>query len=96
MYEIAYLLHRTVYEIENEISYEEFLGWCDYFERRPPGWRDDQRTYMQLSAWGVKEKADKVFPSLAALGKPKGTVVGTAFEQLIAGAVGGATIPKTG
>ena len=45
----------------------ELLGWFNFFKRRPIGWREDQRTYMLLSAQGVKAKADDLFVSLKQL-----------------------------
>lgn len=50
-----------------EMPYEELLGWIAYFERRPIGWRDDDRAHKLLQAQGVKAKAVDVFPSLRAL-----------------------------
>lgn len=49
------------------MPYEEFLGWLSYFEQRPNGWQDDDRTYKLLQAQGVKEKAWNIFPSLNAI-----------------------------
>jgi hypothetical protein len=50
--------------------YEEFLGWQNYFEKRPIGWREDERTYKLLCAQGVKAKAYDVFPSLDPIYRP--------------------------
>lgn len=58
-----------LYKIMDEMPYDEFVGWFSYFKRRPVGWQDDQRTYMQLSAAGVKAKAEELFPSIAAVRK---------------------------
>jgi hypothetical protein len=52
------------------MTYEEFLGWQNYFERRPVGWREDDRTYKLLSAQGVKAKAQTIFPSLEPIYNP--------------------------
>lgn len=49
------------------MPYEELLGWFAYFEARPAGWREDDRTAKLLQAQGVKEKAYKLFPSLDAI-----------------------------
>jgi hypothetical protein len=49
------------------MSYEEMAGWFTYFNTRPIGWREDQRTFMLLSAQGVKAKAETLFPSLRAI-----------------------------
>lgn len=63
------MLNRTVYEIEHEMSNRELLGWVEYFRRRPPGWKDDQRTSMIVSAFGSKAKPEELFPSIAAIKK---------------------------
>lgn len=63
----------TVGLLAETMTYEEFLGWLDYFERRPVGWREDDRTAKLLQAQGVKEKPQNLFPSLAAIyKKPEG------------------------
>lgn len=49
------------------MPYEELLGWLNYFERRPPDWRDDDRTFKLLQVQGVKEKPQSIFPSLKAI-----------------------------
>lgn len=56
-----------VYKMLNEMPYEELISWFYYFSIRPIGWEDDQRTYMLLQAQGVKEKAERLFPSLATI-----------------------------
>lgn len=53
-----------VYILKNEMPYDELLNWVEYFKRRPIGWREDQRTYMFLRTQGVKEPAEKLFPTL--------------------------------
>jgi hypothetical protein len=47
-----------------EMPYEEFLGWFKYFNMRPVGWREDNRTAMLLNAQGVKKKPQELFSSL--------------------------------
>lgn len=46
------------------MPYEELLGWFSYFEQRPVGWRDDDRTMKYLQTQGVKESPWNVFASL--------------------------------
>jgi hypothetical protein len=46
------------------MSYEELQGWLDYFEKRPPDWRSDDRTFKVLQTQGVKEKPWAIFPTL--------------------------------
>lgn len=58
------MLGRTVHEIEYEMTHEEVIGWFEYFRRRPLGWREDQRTYMLLSALGTKARPEELFSSL--------------------------------
>lgn len=69
VYELAYRLHMPVYKLLNEMPYDEMVGWFEYFKQRPVGWQDDQRTYTLLQAQGIKEKAERIFPSLAAIRK---------------------------
>ena len=42
----------------------ELNTWAKYFEARPIGWREDNRTAMLLNAQGVKESAVNIFPTL--------------------------------
>jgi len=49
------------------MPYVELLKWASFFNRRPVGWREDQRTYMLLSAQGLKEEPETLFPTLKAL-----------------------------
>jgi hypothetical protein len=53
-----------VHKIYEEMTYEELLGWYNYFERRPVGWREDDRIYKVLQTQGAKEKPWKYFNSL--------------------------------
>lgn len=60
-----------VYVLENQMPYTEMVKWIEFFKRRPPGWREDQRAYMLLRAQGVKEKAENLFPTLKMLAVSK-------------------------
>jgi len=53
-----------VYTLLEEMPYEELLKWIEFFSRKPVGWREDHRTYMIMRAFGVKEKAETLFPTL--------------------------------
>lgn len=70
IYEVAFHLKTPIYQLVNEMPYEEFLGWMDYFNRRPIEWRDDDRTFKLLQAQGTKAKPNEIFPSLAAIYNP--------------------------
>jgi len=50
-----------------EMPQTELLKWGQYFSKRPIGWREDQRTYMLLSAQGYKGKPEDLFPTLKQL-----------------------------
>lgn len=60
----------TVEELKSRMTYDEFLGWMDYFSRRPVGWREDDRTFKILQSWGCKEKPYRIFPSLEPIYHP--------------------------
>jgi hypothetical protein len=59
-----------------DMPYEEFTGWFKYFNQRPVGWREDNRTAMLLNAQGVKKKPHELFSSLAAIRKASGFTKG--------------------
>jgi len=58
-----------VYKLAHEMPYDELVNWILYFKERPLDWRDDNRTYMLLSAQGVKQKPEALFTSLALMKK---------------------------
>lgn len=49
------------------MPYDELLAWTQFFRKRPIGWREDQRTFLQLQAAGYKGKAEDLFVSLKLL-----------------------------
>lgn len=51
------------------MPYDEVQGWFAYFKARPPGWRSDNRAYMQLASNGVEKKPEELFDSLRSLRK---------------------------
>jgi len=54
------------------MSYDELLGWLDYFKRRPPGWRSDDRAWKIMQSNGSKGDGTKIFPALASIFRPSG------------------------
>ena len=71
LFELASHLRIPIYKMAKEMPYEEFLGWLKFFELRPRGWEEDARSYKLLQAWGIKEPAEDVFPSLRNLTSQK-------------------------
>jgi len=69
LFELAYRLKIRVCDILNEMSYEEFQGWFEYFELRPIGWQEDHRTSLLMKVFGSTADPNTIFPSLAALNK---------------------------
>ena len=53
-----------LYKLMAEMSYEEMLGWFEYFSIRPVGWREDTRAAMIIRSAGVKAKPHELFQSL--------------------------------
>ena len=64
MFELAYHLHMPVYLL-SEMPYDEYVKWQLYFDARPVGWREDDRTAKLMAAQGVKAKPETMFASLA-------------------------------
>lgn len=81
-----------------EMPYEEYLGWIDYFDRHPVGWREDSRTFKLLQAQGVKAKPAEVFPTLKAIysrmENERVVRKNSVMHQLIMSSVGGVRIPE--
>ena len=82
-----------VYKLKQEMPYEELLQWVTYFEKRPVGYREDQRVFLNLQAQGYKGTPESVFASLKQMKEnipdsvkalPKGK-----FLQMMQGARGG-------
>jgi hypothetical protein len=67
IFEIAYHLKLPLYELYEKMTYEELLGWFNYFERRPVDWRDDDRTVKLLQVQGADGKPWQYFTSLDAI-----------------------------
>ncbi len=94
---MAFNLRVPVSTVYNEMSYEEILGWFDYFKRRPLGWREDNRVSLLMMAQGAKIKPEEIFPSLSALrsgmeseeNKLAGSLKKSAFFTRMLSAVGG-------
>lgn len=93
-----------VYKLLDEMPYEEFIKWHLYFEARPIGWREDDRTMKLLQAQGVKANPESIFASLAKMAnanraaQPDSSEIhkvsqqnlqGSAFFKNMLGAVGG-------
>ena len=69
LHEVAYQLGMTVQKLCDELSYEELAGWIRFFEKRPVGWREDDRMFKLINTvQGLvtksKNKPWDVFPSL--------------------------------
>lgn len=89
------MLHMPVYKLA-EMPHDELLGWYAYLERRPLGWREDDRAAKQIQAAGVKEKVWNLFPSLDRIYNPNkfaedavSTLKGSALWQKLMTAQGG-------
>jgi len=40
------------------MPHTEFINWCKFFRERPPGWQEDQRTFLIMRSFGYKGKAE--------------------------------------
>jgi hypothetical protein len=95
------MLHMPVYQLA-EMPHDELLGWFAYLEKRPLGWREDDRAAKIIQSAGVKEKSWNLFPSLDRIyhpGKfgndpenPLSTLKGSALFTKLLSAQGGDTI----
>ena len=56
-----------LYKLLTEMPYDELMKWPSYFEKRPLGWRDDDRAFKMAQAPEGYKKGTKpweVYPSL--------------------------------
>jgi hypothetical protein len=67
IFELAFHLGMPVYKILQDMPAKELQQWGLFLEARPIGWREDNRTAMQLNAAGVKQSGPEIFPTLRAL-----------------------------
>ena len=77
------------------MPFDELKKWLEYFKRRPYGWRDDNRSFMIMRSFGIKEKPETLFPTLAALKENKPQRVdlkGTKLLSMMLKAKGGETL----
>jgi len=102
-YEIGYNLRTPLYKLKEEMPYDELLGWMSYFEERPVGWRDDDRTFKliqvvsAIAGGGSNRKPWDMFPTLYPLynsdrkreGTDMSTLKQSAMFQKILSAKGG-------
>ena len=64
------MLGCTHHFLVEELPFDEYSGWINFFERQPPGWQEDLRTYYIMSSMaGSKNKPEEIFPSIAQLKK---------------------------
>lgn len=64
--ELAAFFKIPLYKLLNEMPYEEYLMWIEYFLIRPPGVQEDYRAAMLVAAMTPKAPLEKLFPSLGA------------------------------
>lgn len=96
---MAYTVGMPVYLLESEMPWDEFQRWRLYFEARPPGWREDERAWKQMQAWGVKGDPWRFFPSLHPIYRPRKedvnpalTLRGSSMLDRMIKAIGGASL----
>ena len=94
LFELAFTLRMPAYKILQDLPYDELLGWFEYLESRPIGWREDLRTVYLLNAQGVKNP-EKLFPALAKKNtsdNPTDSFVGSKLHHFLKNAKGGDAI----
>jgi len=70
LFDLALIMQIPVSRLVKEMSYEELLGWQNYFDHKPYGYREDIRAYRIMMAFGNKlPKAEDLFESIAAVKK---------------------------
>ena len=95
--ELAFLFKIPLYKLLEEMPYEEYVGWLQFFKERPPGAAEDYRAAMIMSAFSKDVPINKIFPSLADRQKASAAVgsavKSSAFFSKMATAIGDTTPP---
>jgi len=70
------------------------IGWSYYFSRRPPGWKEDLRSFYQLKAAGAEKiEMTSIYPSLKPIFETPSSespkVLGTQIHNFMLKAKGG-------
>jgi hypothetical protein len=52
------------------MPYDEYLTWQKYFDKRPPGWQEDDRAFKFIQTQGFKGKPWEIFPNLLKIYRP--------------------------
>lgn len=87
LFELAFLLRMPLYALL-DMPYDEYLGWCAFFKKRPPSRHEDFRAFAIMRTFGYKGSPDSVFPSLAPE-KKQNSFENSAVFALLKGAKGG-------
>ena len=83
-------------------DYDKLLKWLAYFQIRPFGWQEDDRTFKLLQVQGVKGRPGDYFASLKPFYNPPITtnslkgLKGSYMYQLLLSAKGGEVLPVLG
>lgn len=90
LFELAFLLRMPVHVLVSTMPYDEYLGWANYFERRPNEWRSDARTALLANVFGAKTRPEEMFDSLRKMSRKSNTGIENSVAfQLMCSAVGG-------
>jgi hypothetical protein len=88
-----------MYTLLHEMPYDELLHWLAYFEKRPVGWRDDNRAFKIMQTFGAKGSVYDHFPSMIPVMRSDGPpnpvkrLKGSMMFQKMLSAKGGDKIP---
>ena len=90
------MLRVPLYKLKEEMPYDEFVGWHQYFNKRPPGWKEDHRTALLMKTFGFSKNPEDIFPSLKVINqahddesKLVSSLKRSAFFSKMLGSVGG-------
>ena len=87
--ELALLFRMPLYKLLNEMPYEEYILWGEYFKERPLGAREDYRFALLLSAQAPKADIGKLFPSLSSSRSNDTGLKNSMFFQMMQRSSGG-------
>jgi hypothetical protein len=78
--------------LREELPYDEFIFWTNYFKKYPIGWREDMRAFKIMKSNGSKITLEQAFPNLAEMSSartPVESLKGSMLHKKLLSAKGG-------
>lgn len=88
--DLALQFRMPLYKLLNEMPYDEYMAWLEYFKQKPIGVAEDYRAAMIIAATAPKAPLSQIFPTLAAQSSAHNNgLIGSKFFDMMQKSCGG-------